>query len=81
MSPVESAGLVPAARGVMQNKLPLVVLDRDVPAEKTLFIGQSNVTMAEQVADWMSASLGWSPAERTFELERYLQSTANLPSS
>ena len=50
MSPVESAGLVPAARGVMQNKLPLVVLDRDVPAEKTLFIGQSNVTMAEQVA-------------------------------
>ena len=50
MSPVESAGLVAAARGVMQNKLPLVVLDRDVPAEKTLFIGQSNVTMAEQVA-------------------------------
>ena len=50
MSPVESAGLVPAARGVMENKLPLVVLDRDVPAEKTLFIGQSNVTMAEQVA-------------------------------
>src|SRR5260370_32411657 len=50
MSPVESAGLVPAARGVMQNKLPVVVLDRDVPAEKTLFIGQSNVTMAEQVA-------------------------------
>jgi ribose transport system substrate-binding protein len=50
MSPVESAGLVPAARGVMQNKLPLVVLDRDVPTEKTLFIGQSNVTMAEQVA-------------------------------
>jgi ribose transport system substrate-binding protein len=50
MSPVESAGLVPAARGVLQNKLPLVVLDRDVPAEKTLFIGQSNVTMAEQVA-------------------------------
>jgi ribose transport system substrate-binding protein len=34
----------------MQNKLPLVVLDCDVPAEKTLFIGQSNVTMAEQVA-------------------------------
>ncbi|MBV8225681.1 MAG: substrate-binding domain-containing protein [Verrucomicrobia bacterium] len=50
MSPVESAGLVPAARAVMQTKLPLVVLDRDVPTEKTLFIGQSNVTMAEQVA-------------------------------
>lgn len=50
MSPVESAGLVPAARAVMEKKLPLVVLDRDVPADKTLFIGQSNVTMAEQVA-------------------------------
>src|SRR5260370_28010728 len=34
----------------MENKWPLVVLDRDAPAEKTLFIGQSNVTMAEQVA-------------------------------
>jgi ribose transport system substrate-binding protein len=50
MSPVESAGLVPAARAVMEKKVPLVVLDRDVPTEKTLFIGQSNVTMAEQVA-------------------------------
>jgi ribose transport system substrate-binding protein len=50
MSPVESAGLVPAARAVMQNHLPLVVLDRDVPSDKTLFIGQSNVTMGEQVA-------------------------------
>jgi ribose transport system substrate-binding protein len=50
MSPVESAGLVPAARAVMQKNLPLVVLDRDVPSDKTLFIGQSNVTMGEQVA-------------------------------
>src|SRR6202023_936971 len=50
MSPVESAGLVPAARTVMEKKVPLVVLDRDVPTEKTLFIGQSSVTMAEQVA-------------------------------
>src|SRR5262245_16618429 len=49
MSPVESAGLVPAARAVMSANIPLVLLDRDVPSEKTLFIGQSNVTMAEQV--------------------------------
>lgn len=53
MSPVESAGLVPASREVMRRDLPLVVLDRDVPTEKTLFIGQSNVTMAERVAEVM----------------------------
>lgn len=58
MSPVESAGLVPAARAVMAENLPLVVLDRDVPSEKTLFIGQSNVTMAEQVAERMAQDLG-----------------------
>ena len=58
MSPVESAGLVPAARAVMDQGLPLVVLDRDVPTEKTLFIGQSNVTMAEQVAEIMAEDLG-----------------------
>ena len=57
MSPVESAGLVPAARAVMTQGLPLVVLDRDVPSDKTLFIGQSNVTMAEQVAQRMATSL------------------------
>ena len=58
MSPVESAGLVPAARAVMDAGLPLVLLDRDVTSEKTLFIGQSNVTMAEKVAERMAADLG-----------------------
>ena len=58
MSPVESAGLVPAARAVMQRGLPLVVLDRDVPTDKTLFIGQSNVTMTEHVAEIMAKDLG-----------------------
>lgn len=58
MSPVESAALVPAARAVMNEGLPLVVLDRDVPTEKTLFIGQSNVTMAEGVAKKMAEDLG-----------------------
>lgn len=57
MSPVESAGLVPASREVMRRDLPLVVLDRDVPTEKTLFIGQSNVTMAERVAEVMVEEL------------------------
>lgn len=57
MSPVESAGLVPAARRVNRAGIPLVVLDRDVPTEKTLFVGQSNVTMAEQVAKKMVEDL------------------------
>lgn len=57
MSPVESAALVPAARAVRAENLPLIVLDRDVPTEKTLFIGQSNVTMGEQVARKMAEDL------------------------
>ena len=58
LSPVESAALVPAARAVQDAGIPLVVMDRDVPTEKTLFIGQSNVTMAEQVAERMASDLG-----------------------
>lgn len=58
LSPVESAALVPAARAVKQAGLPLIVMDRDVPTDKTLFIGQSNVTMAEQVAERMAKDLG-----------------------
>ena len=58
LSPVESAALVPAARAVMAAKLPLIVMDRDVPIDKTLFIGQSNVTMAEGVAEKMAYDLG-----------------------
>lgn len=58
LSPVESAALVPAARAVMAAHLPLIVMDRDVPTDKTLFIGQSNVTMAEGVAQKMAKDLG-----------------------
>ena len=50
MSPVESGALVPAARAVMSARPPaLLVMDRDVPSDKTLCLsGQSNVTMAEE---------------------------------
>jgi len=58
LSPVESAALVPAARAVAEAGIPLIVMDRDVPAEKSLFIGQSNITMAEQVAEKMATDLG-----------------------
>ena len=53
MSPVESAGLVPAGNKVMAAKKPLILLDRDIPSEKSLFIGQSNITMAKGVAEDM----------------------------
>ena len=58
MSPVESAGLAPAARRVMAKKIPLVLLDRDVPADKSVFIGQSNVEMAYETAKKMVADMG-----------------------
>ena len=58
LSPVESAALVPAARAVMAANIPLIVMDRDVPTDKTLFIGQSNVTMGEGVAEKMAKDLG-----------------------
>ncbi len=58
LSPVESAALVPAARAVMDAGIPLIVMDRDVPSDKSLFIGQSNVTMAEKVAQRMADDLG-----------------------
>jgi ribose transport system substrate-binding protein len=53
MSPVESAGLAPAALKVMAAGKPLILLDRDVEVEKTVFIGQSNITMAKGVGDVM----------------------------
>jgi ribose transport system substrate-binding protein len=40
MSPVESAGLAPAALKVLAAGKPLILLDRDVEVEKTVFIGQ-----------------------------------------
>ncbi len=58
LSPVESAALVPASRAVMAANIPLIVMDRDVPTDKTLFIGQSNVTMGEGVAEKMAKDLG-----------------------
>ncbi|UWQ21783.1 substrate-binding domain-containing protein [Jannaschia sp. W003] len=58
LSPVESAALIPASRAVMNEGIPLIVMDRDVPSEKTLFIGQSNVTMGEKVAEKMAEDLG-----------------------
>jgi len=57
MSPVESAGLAPAARRVMAKKIPLILLDRDVPADKTVFIGQSNVEMAYETAKKMISDM------------------------
>ena len=42
----------------MDANKPLVLLDRDIPSNKTLFIGQSNITMAKAVGDVMVEKLG-----------------------
>lgn len=57
LSPLVSSGLAPAAKAVNAAGIPLVVMDRDVPTSKSLFIGQSNVTMAYTVAKKMIADM------------------------
>jgi ribose transport system substrate-binding protein len=57
MSPVESDGLVNSANRVLEADIPLIVLDRDVFTDKSLFIGQSNVTMAHGVAQELVEAL------------------------
>ena len=54
MSPVESGGLVGAVEEATKAGIPVICLDRDVyTTEKTLFIGQSNITMGAAVAKEM----------------------------
>ena len=48
---------MPAGNAVMEAGIPLILLDRDIPSEKTLFIGQSNITMAEAVGQVMADML------------------------
>lgn len=58
MSPVESGGLVGAVEAATEAGIPVIVLDRDVFTDKrTVFIGQSNVTMGAAVAEEMVAAL------------------------
>lgn len=54
ISPVESDGLVAAVEEANAAGIPVVVLDRDIYTdERTMFIGQSNVTMGAAVAQKM----------------------------
>lgn len=54
VSPVEDAGLRAAMRRAMSRAtVPVIVLDRDVETDKTLFVGQDNASMAAAVADVM----------------------------
>lgn len=51
LSPVESDGLVNATKRAMDAGIPVIVLDRDVFTEKTLFMGQSNFSLGQRVAE------------------------------
>ncbi len=54
ISPVESDGLVAAVEEAYEAGIPVIVLDRDIYTDqRTLFIGQSNVTMGAAVAQAM----------------------------
>lgn len=54
ISPVESDGLVAAVEEAYAAGIPVIVLDRDIYTDqRTLFIGQSNVTMGAAVAQKM----------------------------
>ena len=51
LSPVEDAGLRAATRRAFGRVgIPVIVLDRDVATDKTIFIGQSNRSMAARVS-------------------------------
>ena len=72
MSPVESAGLVGAVEEATAAGIPVIVLDRDIFTDKrTVFIGQSNVTMGAAVAQCMVDKLTekyGSPKGRILEI-------------
>ena len=72
MSPVESAGLVGAVEEATAAGIPVIVLDRDIFTDKrTVFIGQSNVTMGAAVAQRMVDKLtekNGSPKGRILEI-------------
>jgi ribose transport system substrate-binding protein len=51
LSPVESDGLVTATKRAIKAGIPVIVLDRDVFTDKTLFMGQSNFSLGQRVAD------------------------------
>ena len=57
MSPVESGGLVNATKKAMDAGVPVIVLDRDVYGNKTLFLGQSNFSMGAKVAEVLAKKL------------------------
>jgi ABC-type sugar transport system substrate-binding protein len=51
LSPVESDGLVNATKRAMKAGIPVIVQDRDVFTDKTLFMGQSNFSLGQRVAE------------------------------
>ncbi|MBA2301524.1 MAG: substrate-binding domain-containing protein [Acidobacteria bacterium] len=54
VSPVEDAGLRAAMRrATSRSSVPVIVLDRDVEVNKSVFIGQDNASMAAAVAEVM----------------------------
>lgn len=58
LSPIDSTALVAAADKVMAAGIPLIVLDRDVFTDKTLFMGQSNYSIGMELGKKLAEDLG-----------------------
>lgn len=58
LSPIDSQALVAAADKVLAAGIPLIVLDRDVYTDKTLFMGQSNYAIGYELGNKMAEDLG-----------------------
>ncbi len=58
LSPIDSNALVAAADKVMAAGIPLIVLDRDVYTDKTLFMGQSNYAIGMELGKKLAEDLG-----------------------
>ena len=57
LSPIDSTALKAAADKVMKANIPLIVLDRDVYTQKTVFIGQNNIPIGKALGEYMAKLL------------------------
>lgn len=57
LSPIDSTALKAAADKAMKANIPLIVLDRDVYTQKTVFIGQNNIPIGKALGEYMAKLL------------------------
>ena len=58
ISPLQADPLTPAVKKTMDEGVPVVVLDRDVNTEKSVFMGGDNIQIGETAAKFVCDKLG-----------------------